>query len=66
MRDNLNYSRCIFLATYTVLYSENDPSALAKYQLWTSVGYMITYSVSFPLVFCFNTKKNSSELFLVY
>ena len=34
------------LATYTVLYSETDPSALAKYRLWKSVGFVITYSVS--------------------
>ena len=33
-------------ATYTVLYTETDPSALAKYRLWKSVGFVITYSVS--------------------
>ena len=33
-------------ATYTVLYSETDPSALAKYRLWKSVGFVVTYSVS--------------------
>ncbi|CAF3381768.1 unnamed protein product [Rotaria socialis] len=34
------------IATYTVLYSETDPSALAKYRLWKSVGFVMTYSYS--------------------
>ena len=44
------FFHCVYhlfvLATYTVLYSESDPSALAKYRLWKSVGFVLTYSVS--------------------
>ncbi|CAF1574181.1 unnamed protein product, partial [Adineta steineri] len=32
------------IATYTVLYSDTDPSALAKYRLWKAIGFVITYS----------------------
>ncbi|CAF1638201.1 unnamed protein product, partial [Adineta steineri] len=32
------------IATYTVFYSETDPSALAKYRLWKSVGFVISFS----------------------
>ena len=38
--------KCL-LATYTVLYSESDPTAVAKYRLWKAVGSLITFSVSF-------------------
>ncbi|CAF0870124.1 unnamed protein product [Rotaria sordida] len=32
------------IATYTVLYSESDPSVVAKYRLWKSVGSLISLS----------------------
>ncbi|UJR32834.1 hypothetical protein I4U23_020296 [Adineta vaga] len=32
------------IATYTVLYSESDSTALAKYRLWKSFGSLLTYS----------------------
>ncbi|CAF1320465.1 unnamed protein product [Didymodactylos carnosus] len=31
------------IATYTVLYAESDPTVLAKYRLWKSVGFVVTY-----------------------
>ncbi|CAF3821588.1 unnamed protein product [Rotaria sordida] len=35
----------VFLsAAYTVLYADDDPSALAKYRLWQSIGALSTYS----------------------
>ncbi|CAF1110563.1 unnamed protein product [Rotaria sordida] len=49
------------IATYTVLYSENDPSALAKYRLWKSVGFVITYGYS-----SYVTIRLSLILLLVY
>ncbi|UJR22295.1 hypothetical protein I4U23_025353 [Adineta vaga] len=49
------------IATYTVLYSETDPSALAKYRLWKSVGFVITYSYS-----SYITIRLSLILLLVY
>ncbi|CAF0882876.1 unnamed protein product [Rotaria sordida] len=30
-------------ATYTVLYSETDSSAIAKYRLWKAIGSLVTY-----------------------
>ncbi|CAF4911121.1 unnamed protein product, partial [Rotaria sp. Silwood1] len=32
------------IAAYTVLYAEDDPSAIAKYRLWQSIGALLTYS----------------------
>ena len=32
-------------AVYTVLYSETDPSVMAKYTLWKSVGSVVAFSV---------------------
>ncbi|CAF1032536.1 unnamed protein product [Rotaria sordida] len=32
------------IAAYTVLYADDDPSALAKYRLWQSIGALSTYS----------------------
>ncbi|CAF3733282.1 unnamed protein product [Rotaria sp. Silwood1] len=49
------------LATYTVLYSEADPSALAKYRLWKSVGFVVTYGYS-----SYVTIRLSLILLLVY
>ncbi|CAF1059694.1 unnamed protein product [Rotaria sordida] len=31
------------IAAYTVLYADEDPSALAKYRLWQSIGALSTY-----------------------
>jgi hypothetical protein len=49
------YYLLYILAAYTVLYAERDPSALAKYRLWKSVGFVLTYSVSFHF---FSIQKN--------
>ncbi|CAF1444616.1 unnamed protein product [Rotaria sp. Silwood1] len=49
------------IATYTVLYSEADPSALAKYRLWKSVGFVVTYGYS-----SYVTIRLSLILLLVY
>ena len=46
-------------ATYTVLYTETDPSALAKYRLWKSVGFVITYSVRLPFIPILPIKRRS-------
>ncbi|CAF1619503.1 unnamed protein product [Adineta ricciae] len=32
------------IAAYTVLYSDGDPTVVAKYRLWKSVGSLLTYS----------------------
>ena len=47
-------------ATYTVLYSESDPSALAKYRLWKSVGFVVTYGVQ-KIIFVIASELFSSS-----
>ncbi|CAF0820564.1 unnamed protein product [Adineta steineri] len=32
------------IAAYTILYSDSDPTTVAKYRLWKSVGSLLTYS----------------------
>ncbi|CAF4138093.1 unnamed protein product, partial [Adineta steineri] len=49
------------IATYTVLYSETDSNALAKYRLWKSIGFVITYTYS-----SYVTIRISLILLLVY
>ncbi|CAF1362774.1 unnamed protein product [Adineta steineri] len=49
------------IATYTVLYSDTDPSALAKYRLWKAIGFVITYSYS-----SYVTIRTSLILLLIY
>ncbi|CAF1518560.1 unnamed protein product, partial [Rotaria sordida] len=40
--DNDNLVDCIS-ATYIVLYSDNDSSAIAKYRFWKSVGSLLGF-----------------------
>ncbi|CAF1206004.1 unnamed protein product [Adineta steineri] len=49
------------IATYTVFYSETDPSALAKYRLWKSVGFVISFSYA-----SYVTIRTSLILLLIY
>lgn len=49
-------------AVYTVIYSQTDSSAIAKYRLWKGVGSVISYAVS---AFLLQQKERVKNNFLV-
>ena len=57
---SMNFFSLSLSATYTVLYSESDPSALAKYRLWKSVGFVVTYGVQ-KIIFVIASELFSSS-----